>query len=182
MIHRKLGVSAVSLILILAGSASAQTKDDPWAAYRFLLGEWVGEGDGKPGQGSGSFSLAPDLGGKILVRKNRNEIPAANGRPAVSHEDLLVVYRGTEGKRNRAIYFDNEDHVIHYTVTSGDDGKSLTFLSDAVPSQPRFRLTYTKGKGETVSIKFELAPPAKEEFRTYVEGKVRRKERKEPSK
>src|SRR5215831_7558904 len=103
-------------ILLPAPWTTAEEKSDPWAAYRFLLGEWVGEGDGKPGQGSGGFSFATELDGKVLVRKNRNHIPAANGRPAATHEDLLVVYRGTDGKRNKAIYFDNEDHVIQYDV------------------------------------------------------------------
>jgi hypothetical protein len=182
MIHRALGLSAVSFLIVLTGSAAAQTKDDTWAAFRFILGEWAGEGDGQPGQGRGGFTFAPDLGGKVLVRKNRNEIPAANGRTAATHEDLLIVYRGTDGKRNKAIYFDNEDHVIQYSVTAADDGKSLVFLSDAVPSQPRFRLTYAKAKGETVNVKFEIAPPGKDEFKTYVEGTVRRKESKEKSK
>src|SRR5215470_10456949 len=151
MIYRVLALLALTLFFPTPRT-SAEEKGDPWAAFRFLLGEWVGEGDGKPGQGSGSFILAPDLGGKVLVRKNRNEIPAANGRPAATHEDLLIVYRGADGKRNKAIYFDNEDHVIQYTVTPSEDGKSLVFLGDAVPSQPRFRLTYAKAKGEAVTI------------------------------
>lgn len=181
MMHRAMGFLAFLLLFPIVGSAPADTKDDSWAAFRFLLGEWVGEGDGKPGQGSGGFSFAPDLGGKVLVRKNRNDIPAANGRPAVTHGDLLIIYRGSDGKRNKAIYFDNEDHVIQYTVTASGDGNALTFVSDAVPSQPRFRLTYTKGKGETVSIKFEIAPPGKaEEFKTYLEGTARRKEKTKP--
>jgi hypothetical protein len=179
MTNRVPSILAVLLLLLVVGSARTEGKDDPWAAFRFLLGEWVGEGDGKPGAGSGSFSFAPDLDDKVLVRKNRNQIPAANGRPAVNHEDLLIVYRGTDGKRNKAIYFDNEDHVINYTVTASDDGKSLTFLSDPAPSQPRFRLTYNQEKGGTVRIKFEIALPGKtEEFKTYIEGTVRRREKK----
>jgi len=176
MSHLARGVLALWFSCFVTSSSPAEEpKEDPWAAFRFVLGEWVGEGGGKPGQGSGGFSFAPDLDGKVLVRKNRNEIPAASGRPAATHEDLLIVYRGADGKRNKAIYFDNEDHVIQYTVTPSEDGKSLVFLGDAVPSQPRFRLTYAKAKGEAVTIKFEIAPPGKEEFRTYVEGTVRRK-------
>lgn len=179
MIYRNRCVLAVCLLFLVGGSVRAEGKDDPWAAFRFLLGDWVGVGDGKPGAGSGSFSFAPDLDGKVLVRKNRNQIPAAKDRPAVNHEDLLIVYRGTDGKRNKAIYFDNEDHVINYTVTASDDGKSLTFLSDPAPSQPRFRLTYNQQKDGTVGIKFEIAPPGKaEEFKTYVEGTVRPRDRK----
>jgi hypothetical protein len=79
------------------------------------------------------------------------------------------------GKRSRAIYFDNEDHVIQYTVTSSKDDKSLTFLSDAVAVAPRFRLTYTK-KGKGLRITFENAPPGNPDaFRTYLEGSAHRK-------
>src|SRR5262249_57613890 len=123
--------------------------------------EGGGEGEGRAGGGAGISSCGRDPEGKVLGRKTRNQIPAANGRPAVNHEDLLIVYRGTDGKRNKAIYFDNEDHVINYTVTASDDRKSLTFVSDPAPSQPRFRLAYYHQKDDTVRIKFELAPPGK---------------------
>jgi hypothetical protein len=165
-------------LFLLSQVAQAAPADDPWSAYRFLLGEWVGEGSGQPGQGTGEFSFTLDLQGKLLVRRNRVEYPARAARPASSHEDLMVIYRGAEGKRTRAIYFDNEDHIIHYTVTFSDDKQALTFLSDTMPSEPRFRLSYARGKSETVSVKFEVAPPGKPDgFKTYVEGTARRKER-----
>ena len=105
------------------------------------------------------------------------------GKPAAKHEDLLIVYRGAGGKHTKAIYFDNEDHVIQYTVTLSDDKKSLVFLSDPDPSAPRFRLTYTKDKDESLRIKFEFAPPGKpDEFKTYAEGSARKKTGKEKGK
>jgi hypothetical protein len=170
---RKLAVLA--MLLLAAGSARAEAKDDPWAGFRFLLGEWVGEGDGAPGKGSGGFTLTPDLGGKILTRRNRAEYPAAGGRPAVVHEDLMVIHPSKDGAR--ATYWDNEGHVIHYAATAAADGQGLTFVSDTVAGEPRFRLIYTKGEGDTVAIKFEIAPPGKPDaFKTYLEGKVRRKD------
>ncbi len=152
----------------------ARAEEDPWADFRFLIGTWVS--DGKPEQGSGSFTLEPDLQNKVLVRRNLANLPAAQGRPAAKHEDLMVVYREPGGKGNRASYFDSEGHVIQYAVSPLPDKKGLVFLSDANPSAPRFRLTYTKGENDKVAIKFEIAPPGKaEEFRTYLEGTVRRK-------
>jgi hypothetical protein len=172
---RKLVVLAV--LLALAGNARAETKEDSWKDYRFLVGEWVGEGDGAPGKGSGSFTLTPELGGKILVRRNRADYPAAGGRPAVAHEDLMVIEPPAAGRGARATYWDNEGHVIHYTAAPSADGKGLTFLSDVVAGAPRFRLTYTKLEVDKVNIKFEIAPPGKaDEFKTYLEGKVRRKD------
>jgi len=137
------------------------------------MGEWTSEGD--PTRGTGKFTLEADLQGKILVRKNHVELPASSGRPASTHEDLMVIYRGEGGEPSKAIYFDSEGHVIHYTATFSDDKRTLTFLSEASPSGPRFRLSYVKGENDTVAIKFEIAPPGKPDaFKAYLEGTARR--------
>jgi hypothetical protein len=171
----------VVLALLATGSAPAAPAEDVWAPYRFLIGEWVGEGSGQPGKGTGGFSFAPDLQGKILVRRNRAEYPATAARPAVTHEDLMIVYPGAAGERTRAVYFDSEGHVIHYTLAFSEDQRTLTFLSDAAPSAPRYRLSYTKREGESVAIKFEIAPAGKPDaFRTYIEATARRKEAGKP--
>ncbi len=165
---------AVLTTLSLGQFSSVHAKDESWEPFQFLIGEWVGEG--KEGQGSGYFSLTPDLQGKILVRKNRAELPASNGRPAAIHEDLMVIYKSEDGKSAKAIYFDSEDHVINYTVTFSPDNQTLTFISAAVPHTPRFRLTYQKEAEDHIGIKFQIAPPGKpEEFKVYLEGKARKK-------
>src|ERR1700722_640651 len=63
---------AVGLLLLGVASLLAQpSKTDPrWAPLGFLIGEWVGEGSGKPGQGEGGFSFLPDQDSRILIRKN----------------------------------------------------------------------------------------------------------------
>jgi hypothetical protein len=166
------GLAVVLLFLSPGAVGHAAAADDPWSEFRFLLGEWVGEG--KPGQGSGRFTLAEELQGKVLVRRNHAELPAAAGRPAANHDDLMVIYREPDGK-HKASYFDSEGHVIQYTVAPSTDRQSLVFLSDPQPAAPGFRLTYTKEKEGTVAVKFEIAPPGKPEgFKTYLEGKVRR--------
>jgi hypothetical protein len=167
-------VRGMAAVLLVLSVSPAQAADDPWADFRFLIGEWVAEG--KPDQGTGEFSLTTDLHGKILVRRNWAKLPATQARPAAKHEDLMVIYRDADGKQTRADYYDNEGHVIRYAVAASADKKELVFLSEAQPRAPRFRLTYTKGKEDTVAIKFEIAPPGKpEEFKFYLQGTVRRK-------
>jgi len=164
---------AVVLIAGVPGRTAAPT--DPWAACRFLLGEWVGEG-GPSGRGTGTFTFALDLQDKVMVRRNHAELPAGTGRPAAVHEDLMVIYPDEGGKAPKAIYFDSEGHVIHYAVSASEDQRVLTFVSDPQPTGPRFRLSYTKEGADAVAIKFEIAPPGKpDEFKTYLEGKARRK-------
>jgi hypothetical protein len=156
-----------TLPALLAQSAKS---DNRWAPLEFLIGEWTGEGGGGPGQGSGSFSFLPDQNGTILIRKNQSDYPAANGRPAFTHTDLMIVYK--ESAKLRAIYFDTEDHVINYAVEPSSDGASVQFLSE------QFRLTYRKTGVERVAIQFEIAPPDKPgAYKTYIEATARRKSR-----
>jgi len=155
-----------SALLTLACAALVAQAPDPFAPVRFLAGEWVGEG--QPGQGSGGFTFAFELDGKAMVRRSTASYPAANGRPAVRHEDLMTVF--AEGDRLKAFYLDNEGHVIRYTVTQGD---GVVFLSDD-QAGPRFRLTYKAKAADLVSVAFAIAPPGGA-FATYVEGDCRRK-------
>jgi hypothetical protein len=144
---------------------SPAALDPAWAPFAFLLGEWRGvESPTAPGVHA-EFSLQPELDGKVLVRHNLNESP--QGR----HEDLLVLYR--EGTGPRAFYVDNENHVIHYAVTSGD--KLVTLTSDEVPGRPRFRLTYRQKEDSRLDITFALQPPGAPDFQTYLQGEAVRR-------
>jgi len=165
---KRLSVAIVTLV-VSSSRAQAPKLADRWAPLAFLIGEWMGDGGGDPGQGSGGFSFLPDQDGKILVRKNRADYPATKDRPAFSHTDLMIVYQEDGEPKLRAIYFDSEDHVIHYEVEPAADGKSVRFLST------NYRLTYSKTGPDRVAIKFEISPPDKlDAFRTYIEATARR--------
>jgi hypothetical protein len=173
-------VRMIGLTLLLAATAASmpvRAEDDAWADFRFLIGSWLS--DDKPDQSSGRFTLEPELGGKILVRRNTAMLTASNGRPASKHEDLMVVFAEPGGKQFRASYWDNEGHVIQYAVAMLPDNKGLSMTSDAGAPGPRFRLTYTKGESDKVVVKFEIMPPGQTEFRKYLEGTVRRKKAEE---
>jgi hypothetical protein len=87
----------------------------------------------------------------------------------------MVVYREPSSGPTKAIYFDSEGHVIHYTVKVNAAVETVTLLSGPAAGVPTYRLTYT-GKGpDAVSIKFEIAPPDKpDKFQTYIEASARR--------
>lgn len=138
-----------------------------------LLGQWVGEGKGAPGEGTGGFSFEPGLQGKVVLRRNFAEYPKTAERPAFRHDDLTVVYQVDGQGPLRADYYDNEGHVIRYTVTA--EGKTIRFLGDVTAGAPRFRLTYTITGADTVRIQFDIAPPGKPEaFNPYLDATARR--------
>jgi hypothetical protein len=139
------------LPLLAASFLSGQTAD-PWKGLEFLTGEWVGESS----QSSGACSFAFDLQRKVLIRKSYAESSGSR------HEDLLVIYFE---KGLKAIYFDNEDHIIHYTLESS--AGSVRFLNE------QYRLTYRKD-GEKLVMDFDIAPPGKP-FSNYLHAALRKK-------
>lgn len=161
------------LFSTISVSSSAQTKitDTTWDRWSFLIGNWKGEGSGQPGEGSGYFSFRLDLSGNILVRKSHSEYPPSNNKPAVIHDDLLIVYRDLTTGLDKAIYFDNEGHIINYMISFLDEPRSVICTSVESEDQPGFRLTYTQIEIDRVLIKFEFSPPnEKNTYKTYLEG------------
>ncbi|MGD1146889.1 MAG: hypothetical protein ABR961_02920 [Thermoanaerobaculaceae bacterium] len=156
-------------------AVAATAPSSPLDAVRFLVGTWQGDGSGQPGQGSGSVSFALDLDGHVLVRRSHSEYPATAGRPPVAHEDLMVIYPAPGRGGLAAVYFDNEGHVIPYSVDVSKDGKTIVFQSEPESSQPRFRLTCTRVAEDVVDVAFEIAPPGTPAaFKPYVSGRTRR--------
>lgn len=161
-------MKAIFTIALIVVSTLCFGQNTPWAKWSWLVGEWKGEGNGQPGQGEGKFSFRADLDNKVLVRKAHSVYPAQNGRPAVIHDDLLIIYLDYSGNPAKAIYFDNEGHTINYSITYAD--KSIVLLSEKIANVPVFRLTYTALDEQTVNTKFEMSQDG-EKFMTYVEGK-----------
>ncbi len=162
---------ALLLPLLMALSVQAQAPQPALAPLTFLLGSW--EAEPQPGGGTGTCSFRLDLQGHAVVRTNHADVPASDGRPAASHDDLMVVFV-EPSQPLQAEYFDGEGHRIRYAVTAQPDG-SVVFLSAAAPGTPRFRLTYSSAPRGRVSGVFEIASPAAgSEFKTYLSWTLRR--------
>jgi hypothetical protein len=155
-------------LLLLVTHQAAPPEPGPWALLSSLAGEWQGVGSGAPGEATGGFTLAFDLQNKVLVRRSRAVYASS------THEDLTIIYREEPSGQVRAAYYDNEGHVIHYTVTAASG--RLVFLGDATAGQPRFRLTYVLTSPHEVRMDFDIAPPnSPAAFKPYIQATARRR-------
>jgi len=145
-------------LTLLAGLCSAcLSAQDAWKPLAFLIGTWEGRtADGT----TGTYSFQPELHEHILARHSIN--PACKD---CAHSDLLYVYQDLPNQSYKAIYFDNEGHVIHYDVTTPTPTTAV-FLS--VQPGPQYRLTYEL-KDSTMHGKFQIKLPAQTEFKSYLE-------------
>jgi hypothetical protein len=163
----------VAILLFSSQLIFGQQAKNPWEKWNYLVGEWVGEGNGQPGQGVGKFSFQTDLDGKILVRKSQTIFPATAKSAETKHTDLLIIYPGSDVNSQEAIYFDNEGHTIKYNVSFRE--KSIVLTSTVNQNMPGFRFSYTAIDDKTVSMSFEMSSPQKpEEFKMYLEGKAKK--------
>lgn len=159
------------LFLVPTILAAQETESGTWEPLRFLAGQWIGKGSGTPGEASSGLTcFSFELGGRILERKNRAEFPPKPGETSgMVHEDLLIVYPQKGDPHFRAVYFDNEGHVIFYSVTVPTAGKAV-FESEGTEG-PRFRLVYTVGEKASLDVEFLVAPPGGG-FRSYMKGRM----------
>jgi hypothetical protein len=139
------------------------SKLDKW---NWLIGEWKDNGSHQPGQASNTFTFTYDLDRKIIVRKTNSSQPDITGKYNFMHEDLMIIYPDQTGKPDKAIYFDNEGHIINYKISF--EGKSIVFKNFDRGNSPVYRLTYTRMDNGTISRKFELSRDG-ELFNTYEE-------------
>jgi len=153
---RAIGLAFVVIAAAASVNAEAPKQLEP---LTFLLGEWEASGGGQPGQGTGIATFARGLQDRVIMRTSYAEYPASKTAPASRHDDLMVIYDG-DGGHIRADYYDNEGHIIHYTVTVAVSGEA-SFVSDAASGTPRFRLSYKLGPDGLLKGEFAIAPPGK---------------------
>jgi hypothetical protein len=169
---RAFRVTSIALIVLaLAGSriAGAPSELEPLS---FLLGEWDAPAP-VPGGPSGRTVFSRTLQGQAMMRTNYSETPASGGQPASRHDDLMVIYVAAPASL-RADYYDGEGHVIRYRVTAPAANTAL-FVSDAVPNDPRYRLTYTLRPDGELQGEFAIAPPGQPDaFKSYLSWQARK--------
>jgi len=164
------------LVDLFSSNIAQADQGNPWLALDFLQGTWAANAErGSAGaQSSGLYAFEYELKQHVLSRVSKS--PVSCKGPATfdcEHSDLLYIYQDAEGQPLKAIYFDNEGHVIHYNVST-PDATTVVFLSDASGTGPQFRLMYQR-KNLMMYGKFQMRMPGQEEWKSYLEWSGARK-------
>jgi hypothetical protein len=161
-------------LLLVTGLLSGQEKADGtaaniWKPVQFLIGSWEAKTEGVSGgaTGSGTYTFQLELRGHILARHSTTTGCKGPADFDCEHGDLMYLYQDSPGGPLRAIYFDNEGHVIHYDVTT-PSADTAVFLSPAAQPGPQFRLVYEL-KDRTMHGRFQMRMPGQDEFKSYLE-------------
>jgi hypothetical protein len=143
---------------------AAAPAGSPLAPLAFLLGTWDALPDATGATGACTFAM--DLQDRVILRTNHALTPAANGRPASTHDDVMMMY--ADGDALKADYYDSEGHVIRYAVSAPGPNR-VVFLAEATAGSPGYRLTYWTDAPGVVKGQFEFAQPGKPgAFTTYL--------------
>lgn len=154
---------------LLAQKPSTSTPTNPWKQLEFLIGTWDAktQGGAAGASSSGAYSFQTELRNHVLARHTATSGCKGPADFNCEHGDLLYIYPEAAGQSYKAIYFDNEGHVIHYDVST-PTATSAIFLSSATQPGPQFRLSYEL-KGSTMFGKFQMRMPGQSEFQSYLE-------------
>lgn len=155
---------------LAAGNAAHAAPADPWEPLNFLQGVWEAnaQGGSAGAHSSGLYAFEFELKRHILSRVSKSPTTCAGPESFdCEHSDLLYIYQDADGQPLKAIYFDNEGHVIHYDVSTPDP-TTVVFLSDASAMGPQFRLTYQR-KNSTMFGKFQMRMPGQADWKSYLE-------------
>lgn len=165
------------IIAILTLNAIAASADSPalsrqLAPLSFILGDWNGSGKiENGGTAKGVSSIHPVLGGAGILRRDRTDLFAADGKSIGGYDQMMLIY--PEAGTLHADFLDGQ-HVIHYVRVEMIPNQTVTFATAEGTGAPVFHLTYSKTDANTVHIKFEMAPPGQSAFKTIAEGDVQR--------
>ena len=146
---------SIGIIGVSAQSASSN-GNDLFKGLSFLEGEWSAATVGAAGGANvvGTYTFRRELKGHVLARHSSSASCKGPTDFDCDHGDLLYVFVEGPGNDLKAIYLDNEGHVIHYSVSTPTASRA-EFLSDPAEPGPQFRLVYEL-KDKLMSGKFQM--------------------------
>jgi len=166
-------------ILIFSQTQSPQPKEpDVWAPFKYFVGKWQGQGEGKNGVSKGKQEYQFVLRGKFLQVKNEARFDPQEKNPKGElHEDMGLFSYDQARKFYVFRQFYVEGFVNQYICKKIlDEGKTFIFVSEQLENLPpefKARLTYKILNPNEFQMTFDLAVPAKD-FECYSTGVLKR--------
>jgi hypothetical protein len=166
------------LPLCLAAQTAPQQKADPWEHLRVLVGEWRGESEGQPGNGSVTRSYAFVLNGQFLHEKNVSTYPPQEKNPKGEvHEHWTMFSHDRPRKVIVMRQFHTEGFVNQYVLPLDQATKSGFVLEsegfENLPAGWKAREKYEVISADEFVETFELAAPG-QPFEVYSRTRFKR--------
>jgi hypothetical protein len=168
-------VAALFALALTQNDRALSAQAESWKALAFLEGTWDAHARaGTAGaQSNGTYTFKPELKHHVLVRRSDSDACKGPANFDCEHSDVLYIYQEADNQPLKAIYFDNEGHVIHYVVSTPDASTAM-FISDMSPAGPQFRLVYEL-KASVMWGKFQMRMPGQAQWKSYLEWSGARK-------
>ena len=159
--------------------AQKERNQDVWEPFRFFVGRWEGQGEGKAGISKGKQEWQFVLRGKFLQVKNETSFePQGKNLEGEIHEDFGFFSFDQIRRKHIFRQFHVEGFVNQYVLESmGDDNKTFIFVSEQIENIPlgwKARLSYKILNENEFQQTFDLQAPGKE-FECYSKGILKRK-------
>jgi hypothetical protein len=144
-----------------AAKGPTQAPLDPWSPVRFLVGEWAGESEGQPGNGTATRSYRFVLGDKFLHEQSVSTYPAQPRNEKGEVHAHWSFFSHDRARRTLVLrQFHQEGFVNQYVMLPMAAGGRLEFESETlenVPAAWRARETYEVISPDEFIETFELA-------------------------
>jgi hypothetical protein len=148
-------------ILLLQPPAVALSPPDPWAAVRFMEGEWAGESEGEPGKGTVRRTYRFVLGNRFLHEQNVSTYPPQPGNEKGEvHEHWSFISHDRARRTLVLRQFHQEGFVNQFAMKPVQPGSPVVFDSEAlenIGSTWKARETYEVASPDEFVETFELA-------------------------
>lgn len=154
------------LTVIMGQGQEEAEKQDIWEPFQFLIGQWMGTGEGKSGESYVRRDYRYKFDRKFIYYHNRAVFkPSEKNRKGEIHEDFGVLSYDKIHKLYVFRQFHREGFVNQYVVEFSADGRTVTFTSENLENSPpgwKVRLVIQNEGTDKISERFELAGPGKE--------------------
>lgn len=151
------------LFVLLAGIAAAQpaAPQDPWSAVKFLEGDWQGESEGQPGNGTVERTYRFVLGGRYLHEHNVSTYPPQPKNLKGEVHEHWSFFSYDRARKNLVLrQFHQEGFVNQYAMIPAASAATSVFESEALENVPagwKARETYDVISRDEFVETFELA-------------------------